>query len=244
MKRHHSLLLLLCTAVFIACSTDGTEDELLNFTNRNNNQVSLVDINNYITASKGITTKGAESDIEVLPILSGNDTVMYIVNYHEGWELLSGDRRISKVLAMCESGNLHESDMQGNPVLSDLLATAKHQISLSLGNSISPIDNGTDTWNTAYPPASEGWICLGSQVLSHNSGVQDHLTTTKWGQQYPWNIKAPYTSQLKKNHCYTGCVIVIVSTTHPSVMGKHTFPLTIVMFSISQKIVQNGTQCH
>lgn len=58
MKRHHSLLLLLCTAVFIACSTDGTEDELLNFTNRNNNQVSLVDINNYITASKGITTKG------------------------------------------------------------------------------------------------------------------------------------------------------------------------------------------
>lgn len=165
---------------------------------------------------------------------------MYIVNYHEGWELLSGDRRISKVLAMCESGNLHESDMQGNPVLSDLLATAKHQISLSLGNSISPIDNGTDTWNTAYPPASEGWICLGSQVLSHNSGVQDHLTTTKWGQQYPWNIKAPYTSQLKKNHCYTGCVMVASSQILYYLHQKENDPISTYSDCIDNASIGNG----
>jgi hypothetical protein len=43
-------------------------------------------------------------------------------------------------------------------------------------------------------------------VLCHET--KDHLLSTKWGQGYPWNQRAPYTSSAKTDHCLTGCVPV------------------------------------
>ena len=42
---------------------------------------------------------------------------------------------------------------------------------------------------------------------------QDHLLETKWGQGYPWNNRAPYTSSAMSTHCVTGCVPVAIAQT-------------------------------
>ena len=44
------------------------------------------------------------------PIVSGTDTVMYLVNYPEGWCLFSGDKRTPAILAYSETGSLSMND--------------------------------------------------------------------------------------------------------------------------------------
>ena len=72
------------------------------------NQVSLNDIDSYISVKGFPSTKGERPKIE--PIVFKRDTVMYLVNYQKGWELLSGVKKASRVLMKSETG-VHSYDI-------------------------------------------------------------------------------------------------------------------------------------
>ena len=183
-------------------------------------KVSQNDLSTYFSLKKGISneTKLSQS-VTVLPIITNNDTVMYLVNYEEGWEVLSADKRVPVVLMMCDKGNITENELYSNPYQSDYVEGMKDAISdLMSGmsiqafsdednwNGVMPMDESYDTWTP--------WRLVGTHIDSIcKLADQDHLLRTHWGQSGNWKIKAPYTSASKITHCPTGCVMVAGSQT-------------------------------
>lgn len=99
---------LLAAAIVVAgCQTIELSPSMMDIDNCTSSlsvftKVTPAHIDAYLNGYKGIPkTRGA--DVSVAPILNGIDTVMYLVNYPEGgWEVLSADTRVPKVLVMCE----------------------------------------------------------------------------------------------------------------------------------------------
>ena len=115
-------------------------------------KVSQNDLSTYFSLKKGISneTKLSQS-VTVLPIITNNDTVMYLVNYEEGWEVLSADKRVPVVLMMCDKGNITENELYSNPYQSDYVEGMKDAISdLMSGMSIQAFSD-EDNWNGVMP---------------------------------------------------------------------------------------------
>lgn len=51
------------------------------------------------------TLTRANDGCSIVPYVYEGDTVMYVVNYAEGWELLSNDTSVPMVLAHAQSGS-------------------------------------------------------------------------------------------------------------------------------------------
>lgn len=204
-----SLLLLLC-----ACEKSVNESNLNLAVGERLYSVKDGDIMSYLYTCKGIgpDTRSID-DIEVEPILQDGDTVMYIVNYNDGWEVLSADKRAPVVLMTCDSGHLEEQELYQNEYQAEYVNMMKTAISdLGKSNDAYPISED-DSWNDIALLAGTDdtwtdWYLTGSTTLLDTLGYQDHLLTTHWGQSGKWNKKAPFTSSSKTNHCYTGCVMV------------------------------------
>lgn len=178
------------------------------------NQVSLSDVRNYLVAEKGIIGTKTNS-VSIEPILNGMDTVMYLVNYENGWEVLSGDRRASKVLIKADSGSITKEDLLSNPTISLYTNRLSRGLSSIMHDSNYDVPSEVkDSWKKTYRGPG---LDINTRLIRILASVdtlyafdycQDHLMQTKWGQGYPWNQEAPYMDSTRTVHCYTGCVPV------------------------------------
>ena len=177
----------------------------------NPNTVSLDDVLSYISTYKGIVdTKSSE--VSICPIIDERDTVLYLVNYQDGWELLSSDRRAPRVFAMSETGHIDMSYFSSNPALEDLynnFVLNIKELRIKPDFERTGRDIGI-SWDDVLSSRSPGWELVSTEVIEV-SDVRPHLTQTRWGQSYPWNIRAPYTNSNLTQHCLTGCVPVAAS---------------------------------
>lgn len=177
-------------------------------------KVSPDNISTYIHAYKGIDSTRSE-DIKIDPILNGTDTVMYLVNYANGWEVLSADKRAPKVLVMCKEGNISVEELISNPAEQTFYDKMGGYISYLHANP-DVVTDATEDWSDlelASTNEIESWVLIGTEVVEDIEDEQNHLTVTRWGQGGPnnkmrWDIKAPYLSPDKSEHCWTGCVPV------------------------------------
>ncbi len=193
--------------LFLGCSYYPTESiknsESLPVAKRNS--VSVTDVQEYAQIRASETKVNDVFSIE--PIMNGQDTVLYLVNYSDGWELLSGDRRLERVLAFCDEGHLSEGDMYLNPVLSDWLDNNKEYISDLLSYAdFQQTDGSFDTWNGLLSNPGDEWHEWYTEYLNPVTLQQNHLLSTKWGQDYPWNTKTPLNCD--GDHCAAGCTMV------------------------------------
>lgn len=179
----------------------------------NSFRVSQKDILSYVHEVKGVSedTKSAES-IDIIPIIHNSDTVMYIVNYETGWEVLSADRRAPVVLMTCDAGYLTESELYLNAPQMEYVDNVKDAI-WNLRQSDEPDDLvPEDNWNIIMPLENgdtwTDWYITGSTTITNTLTDIDHLRSTHWGQSGKWNHKAPYTNSQCISHCPTGCVMV------------------------------------
>ncbi len=180
--------------------------------------ITIDDVNEYLNCLKKDTPTKVSS-VRVEPLINKNDTVMYLVNYDEGWELLSGDRRVSRVLAKCEKGQTSINDMLQNETfasyyysLSEGLYNIRHDEGLSVPEGMD------DTWEKLSETEEENGrghldsmivkVLISSISQTWNLKIKDHLLETKWGQGSPWNKSAPFRYSTKISRCYTGCVMV------------------------------------
>lgn len=69
------------------------QDEL--FINNSINKVSGADIEKYIDAKYRKTKSTIKIDI----VSYNQDSLIYIINHNEGWELISGDKRCKPIIA-------------------------------------------------------------------------------------------------------------------------------------------------
>lgn len=177
-------------------------------------KVSNSDILSYIHDIKGIgtDTKSLES-VNILPIIHKGDTVMYIANYENGWDVLSADRRAPVVLMSCDAGNLTESELYQNISQTEYVENVKDAI-WNLSKSSDPEElTLDDSWNNVIPTAMSDdtwtdWYITGSTTITDTLNNKNHILATHWGQSGKWNNKTPYTNSQLSNHCPTGCVMV------------------------------------
>lgn len=181
-------------------------------------KVSADMVETYLKAFKGVAATKV-TDVTVDPVMNGSDTVMYLVNYPEGgWELLSADARLPKVLVKCDDGNVTSDQLFSSPVDGQLYVNLSDFISDIQDNPFMEISCGNDDWSDlelmSIDPSLDaddlpgiGWLHIGTDIV-RDTLTQNHLLKTKWGQGAPWNSKTPYTDSTKRFHCSTGCVMV------------------------------------
>ena len=154
------------------------------------------------------------------PIVSGTDTVMYLVNYPEGWCLFSGDKRTPAILAYSETGSLSMNDINTHPGLSvwvddkiDRIGVLKGTIdyneeSLYLKDWAQFDSNIYIVSTTSNEDEDKTWVVIGTENRVDNDVIISPQISTVWGQTSPWNNYVPYKSNSTTERCPAGCVAV------------------------------------
>lgn len=228
LKRIDLLLLIVlsasCTKEPIRHNT--TIEDLPNFTQNKN--VSLTDIDKYISKIHGPKTKAYKDVTDIIPYVDkDNDTLMYIVQYTEGWDILSADKRTPAILASSDDGvcNIFDSNL---PEYSWMVSTADDikaikkasdnelnfsqseiQFNISVWEDVPSrmIDPNTpiDTIDLSY---SGHWELISSIIMSELADEVPHLTHTQWHQGPPYDYYCPARTDTVNENRAVGCAAV------------------------------------
>lgn len=176
-------------------------------------QVTINEVNDYVSkVTKNVTTRGAVLSVE--PITSGKDTILFLVHFDEGWDLLSADRRLSRVLMRCDSGAVSKHELfDENTAQGAFMRILENSLHSALYDETLTDDGMDDAWGRRrtiiFDPTFLTLVLDSTEILSTTTqACQNHLLLTKWGQGEPWNMYTPYTSSERTNHCPVGCVPV------------------------------------
>lgn len=155
----------------------------------------------------------------IIPLAKDTDTLLFIVNYENGWMLISGDKRTCPVLAESPDGFLDLTSAH-NGILIWLDSMAEDIWQYKKLSKEDENDNirfwkrisdsppsKSKSIKTARNEPLEKWyaITYGPELIGESSWDSiPHLIPTQWGQDYPWNTKCPLDlSALGK--CLLGC---------------------------------------
>ena len=139
----------------------------------------------------------------------------YIFNISDkGYVIASGDDDFEAVLAYSDEGTFNPNDIP--LAMQDLL----------------------DNYDREMAWARENGRGMGAAAAAENTYEDiEPLLTTRWGQDYPFNIMTPIRGQA--THCTTGCV----ATAMAQVMNYHEWPKTGVgSHSYTTKIAGSSTE--
>ncbi len=220
------ILYLLCLPLFIGCNQ--TDDLILSSTMpevvssiSEEPSAQLQAIRNYIHKNHSLNTRSVEESI--IPYMIENDTLLYIANYQDGWEVFSNDLRQPMVLMKSDTGFFYPNVLKtGSPLDSFFYASAEHLQQLKK-QGISDDDLIDDSWIAfgLHSPQIEyvnlnssdediyDWVWVASTV-----GTSDTYTltpkggrlTTKWEQRNNFNLFTPFLSDSPSLHAAAGCI--------------------------------------
>ena len=179
-------------------------------------------ITKYMARTHGVKSRSSVNNLT--PFVLDGDTVMYISNYDEGWEVFSNDPRVPMVLMKSEKGNFYPTDLNDNTPFEGLFKNTAEYLSMIKKSEIEPTDTINSEWmacglstlgndwrnnisnigNTEYY-----WKLVGATTPEYRYELLEPIggrLKTKWHQDYPYNIYTP----LKTNglHSAVGCVAI------------------------------------
>ena len=212
-----SMVLLSLFSLVSACSAEPLPNARRTIIKNNqvsNNAVLPTDIQNHIDYSGKASTKSSYCSVDA--IVSEEDTVMYLVNYNEGWELISADKRTPAIIAWSEKGNIN-IDKDNGPLDVWLKLTAKDLLRVKRSNnkelsfSADEIQKNLNYWkrielSLGKGPIIEGYDVWDSLYYSEMVSQIMHMVPAHWDQNAPYNVYCP--TMLNGNHYYTGCASV------------------------------------
>ena len=160
----------------------------------------------------------------VIPIDYSGFPVGYLVEYENGWEIISADRRGPIYLADCGEGNYDPSCFPDAAIdwmdyLYQSIADRWQQniplnennenevASFSFWEAITSIPTVETKHN--YPPLILGEL-ISSEVYSEEYEEIPHLTTSLWKQESPYNNACPFISSIGSSRALAGCGPVAV----------------------------------
>ena len=209
------ILSLLALAIIASCSTltPSSDNETL-IKKFNSYDVTLSEVEKYAYAKYG-NTKGDLIDIEAL--VRDSDTLGYVLNYGEGWEVLSGDKRCTPIMAKGDGHYLFDSLIPPQKIWfeSELEKIGAIKDGYGVQTKSGPSE-GELFWQRINAPTSltkaEGdpiednqyWELVEIIDWDYDVYTTGHLIQTKWGQGSPWNQFCPYDIQTE-NQCVAGC---------------------------------------
>lgn len=225
-------VLLLLLAIFCIASC-GDVDDIANHVD--NLQISHTSQSNnlgYIMQRIHISPQTrANSIICVKPYIYENDTVMFVVNYNDGWELYSNDTTVPMMLAHSASGTFDRDNREEDDPLyafiDDIARNLHERQEMGIRNStingdwsaIIPNDTlpGTsfsdphsDLYIWGAQQGSGYWDLLSADTLSTELiDNVPHLISTHWHQSNPYNKYTPIVNGIIKS--LAGCVPVAIA---------------------------------
>lgn len=219
-------LLTLFGCVILASCTNEVEQMDANMDAQNDIQyvveeesspnVTLADIQAYMDKGSDIASRnGGDGEIEV--ITYQNDTVMYLLKYGNGWEMMPGDKRFPLRVAYNDKGTLDYAKMNDaqhmwfESVAEKIHVMKKH--GKGIENEYCKVWNALTKKNKHKNHAKSrtvidgqgGWLYHNTRIESYVSGQKNHLITTLWHQESPYNKYCPYDSVYTQTKCPVGC---------------------------------------
>jgi hypothetical protein len=188
------------------------------------------DISNYITKIKPGNTSTfskASNNYSLTPYIYKGDTIMYIANYTSGWELYSADQRTPLIMASSETGSFDMNDNTMAPAFKSYLNSVAEELyqikqmdttegeTYGLWKTVSIQNDEVDQQMIEVAPRAAGtqpgsgyWVLLSTTTPVTSTNTSNRLTSTRWGQGYPWNVYVPFVQGSATQHCVAGCAPV------------------------------------
>ena len=217
MKRVYIFLL---PVLIAACSTIDTdsqsvpEEESSSFSPLTRSSTQETNHHLGIDQVPGIVSSVIDKKIESIETLSqdGLDLV-HLATFDDGWALVAADDRLSQqVLAYNETGSFNPDSISSPEFAFWFEMTMKQLRDLVANKDLVTEDNSKI--QKGESPRSYGLIwCrvpIGQNTISDTLSTVDHLMSTTWGQEYPWNVNCPY-DNITEQVCPTGCVAVAMA---------------------------------
>lgn len=204
MKKKLIMIVTLGAMLTTSCNECITHDEVINLSNTNSmaksrrpySSLKSYSVNESLVRKYVNITSPEKTIQDISPIVRDiNDTLAFLVQYSQGWELISGDTRVSPSLASSESGILdfaefNDIGVSGINGLLDFVEQTKRS-SNSLMNA---------TWKFLLPQKIENnnneivpcgdvpgmWIPIDTQYVD-NGRYTGHIISTHWTQDAPYN---------------------------------------------------------
>lgn len=212
------LLIFSSFILFVSCTSERDDLDV-----NDSFPVSKIEkaLNTYICSTKGIRTRNGEDCYSMAPYVLEDDTVMYVAEFGDGWELYSADMRFPIVLLSQETGKFAE--MTSIPALKDCVETIASEIKNKKLESHEGIEEIDDSWSWVapvdytrsdpssvdYPDYDHGqWDVIEWKDLDPIIEERDHILTTQWGSGSPWNM---YTFRINKKNCDAGTVTATIA---------------------------------
>lgn len=194
----------------------------------------------------------ALSQFSLTPYVADGDTVMFIAQYADGWEIYSANKAANMVLFSSNQGKFDIND----PEMPDGLRYLISSNASAIGDIPDSIDNNIDRSWGAFALTDEElkkgeiteltadgnrrkvasqdlppgyWIVLECTELRNETHVSPKIVNTKWGQLYPWNsyIKLLYNQKEQKyENAPAGCTTIALAQYMYHTHYKEGVPLT------------------
>lgn len=157
---------------------------------------------------KGTTTE-TPSDLETLVLKKGNETLIYIFNFKEGFTIVSADDAVVPILGFSLTGKYIEENQP--PALIDLIQHYKEQIDYAIKNRIKGSDETLSLWS--FYTNSDNNRDSNCEIWPKYFIINPLLATT-WNQNCYYNDKCPYDVKAPIgycNHVPNGCVALAMA---------------------------------
>lgn len=150
----------------------------------------------------------------IVPMTDGVDTLMYLVQYKNGWDVIAADKRGPLVVAMSTEGMFEINDSL--PGLYNYLEAQKSYLKAMRDVAeYNPESEAYIFWSMLYPKdaamtraSGEGHWELYDCEHETTTAESGHMIQTKWGQSHPWNLLVPLNTDNPSTNCAVGCVAV------------------------------------
>lgn len=141
-----------------------------------------------------------------------NKLMYYIFNYSEGgFVLISGDDLFVPVLAYSFDETFDPDNMA--PATIDWMQQYILQMQMAYDEGVDAHERIISSWKELYN---------NTQTDEKNYKAVTQLLTTRWNQNYPYNMFCPFHPLGPGQHCYAGCVATAMS----QVMKYYNYPET------------------
>ncbi|MDE6814180.1 MAG: Spi family protease inhibitor [Duncaniella sp.] len=158
------------------------------------------------------------------PYVVDGDTVMYIANYGEGWEVFSNDPRVPMVLMKSDSGNFYPTALDNESPFDALFQNTAHYLSSVKNKDFAPTDTINSEW-MAYgiktlgvdDPEKDPDSNNGGYHWKYVGGIQKNYhdiyvptggrLKTRWYQEGTFKL---YTPLIGNEHVKLGCTAVAI----------------------------------
>ena len=174
--------------------------------------VSISDVRCYLAFHR------PDESYTISPYIKSRDTLFYVVNFKEGWMIISRDRRTAPVIAENYEGSLEINPDSGCSIW---LRLFNKQLAAMKENRDFGENEYSRLWKAILHKKSEKqsnnksgewkWV-IREGMFGEQTSIIDtipQMVQTKWGQQAPWNNNYPIDTRYN-TRCYVGCVSVAV----------------------------------